>query len=252
MGSRSKLGVVGKPGHRQSTPSPEQQAKQLAQDSGAVVPVDEPTPAAHASPETWASYVNTARGQAAAAIVEWGRRISLAHDAYRAQPQRWGRTWEDWCQTNLGISKAHAHKLTSIGRHLHEGNSSHAVKRILPADIATLYGLARVRRDAPDVFDAAIANGTITPELTRHQALALLKATQPSSLARMLSPTSPPPFRRVAGLTLESNQVEKLEAIAASRGMTPAQVLSEVAGDWLKKQPMPDEVVTIDTTVSAD
>ena len=51
----------------------QQHADAIAQSQGVA-----PPPAAAAGPEAWANYVNVARGKAAAAIVEWGRRIALA------------------------------------------------------------------------------------------------------------------------------------------------------------------------------
>ncbi len=197
-------------------------------------------PAPDASPDAWATYCNDARGKAAAAIVEWGRRISLAHDAYRVQPQRWGRTWEDWCRDNLGIGRSYANQLRVIGENLGTTGT-----QILPAAKEQLHALARLRQQHPDAFETAVAAGSITPQLTREQAQDLLKAAKAGPAA---VPVSPPPFRRVAGVTLEADQAKKLEAIAATRGTTPAQLLAEAAVAWLKRQPMPEGVTTIDVT----
>lgn len=209
-------------------------------------------PAVDASPDEWATYCNAAKGRAAEAVIEWGQRVSLAHAAYKQEPQRWGRTWDDWCQQNLGIKRSFANKLVGIGEHLFAGNLFRTAKQILPADTETLYALARLNRDAPAAFEAAVASGTITPQLTREQAQTLLKAAKGGQVALPAAPASQPQFRRFGGITLEAHKADKLEAIAAARNTTPAKLLTEAAEQWLKRQSMPEGVVTIEALVSAD
>lgn len=194
-------------------------------------------PPADASPEVWAEYINDAQGRAVEALLEWGRRIGLAHEAYALQPQRWGRTWEDWCRERLGISRATADRLKAIA-----ANLAHNVSDILPSDQQALYFLARLRRDAPTSFEEAVQEARIHPGLTRQEAQALLLHAQLPSRV----PLRPPAFRRVANCSLEVPLAEKLEAIARSQGKTPARLRDEILTDWLRRQPLPSELTTIE------
>ena len=123
------------------------------------------------SPDEWADWCNEPRGKAVENILEWGRRIQATHAAYKAQPQRWGQTWEDWCQESLGIGKRYADQLRAIGVNLGD-----TVSHVLPADARSLYSLARFRQQSPDAFERAVGNGTIRPDMDRREAQQLLKA----------------------------------------------------------------------------
>jgi hypothetical protein len=189
-----------------------QQAEQLRQD-GDITTVA-PLPSAPAY--EWADYCNQAKGKAAGALIEWGRRIQEAHDAYRAQGQSWGRTWEDWCQENLGIGRGFANQLRLIGENLAVTNC-----QILPAATDQLTTLARIRRDAPEVFDAAVADGRINPAMDRAAARALLVETRPAPPA----PKAP----RTRSIRLTSELVELLEQRAQERGLTLVELLEDFA-----------------------
>ena len=139
-------------------------------DTPRVAPVDV-VPEGDRSPDEWADWCNEPRGRAVESILEWGRRIQSAHDAYRAQPQRWGQTWDDWCQQRLSIGKRSADRLRTISRNL-----GHTVSQILPTDQQALYSLARLRQADPDAFERAVGNGTIRPDMDRREAQQLLKA----------------------------------------------------------------------------
>lgn len=178
-------------------------------------------PAEDADPAEWASYCNAARGQAAAAIIQWGQRIAAAHRAYRAQPQRWGQTWADWCRDNLGIGDRSADRLRAIGENLR-----HTVSDILPADQQSLYSLAKLSQSQPEVFRQAIDQGEIRPAMKRAEVLALAARSS-------LSPSEPEPalFVRWHGMTLSRVTLERLQARAASMGRKP----EDLAGECLDK-----------------
>lgn len=224
-----------------------EQGGQLAAETVRGYSGQEPVPAADASPDDWAAYCNAARGRAAAAVIEWGRRIGAAHAAYRAQGQSWGRTWEAWCREHLGIGKGFADQLRLIGENLPVTDC-----QILPGSTHQLTTLARLKRDHPAAFVAARESGAIGPQLTREQAQALLRDAQVQPALPAAEAPAPPPFRRVAGVTLEAALADKLEAIATARGTTPAQLLAEAAEVWIRRQPMPEGTVTVDTTARTD
>jgi hypothetical protein len=119
-------------------------------------------------PTEWASYVREAQGKAVASIIETGKRLREAHVAYKGEPQRWGTLrWNKWAM-ELGYSQSTVSHYEIIAQ-----NFSNTVTKILerlPAAWGTLYMLAQMRRDAPKVFNAALASGRISPEMTRAQA----------------------------------------------------------------------------------
>ena len=179
-------------------------------------------PGQEAPATEWASYVNEARGRAVESIIEWGNRIRLAHDAYRAQGQSWGRTWEDWCQQNLGVGRSMVSRLETIAENLLIGN-----QQILPPNTDSLYALARVRRDAPGVFEARLAAGDIHPEMTREEVRTILVQAIPVTP----KPQSSPP-RRSRSLSLDPDLLTRLEAIAREQGLTVPKLLDEAVTFW--------------------
>ena len=124
------------------------------------------------TPDEWAGYCNAARGKAVESIIEWGNRIQEAHTAYKAEPQRWGQRWDVWCKEQLGNSQQHLARIEEVAK-----NFTHHVCDIsaLPTDQQSLYALARLKRDAPEAFEAAIADGTISPAMSRGEAKELLE-----------------------------------------------------------------------------
>jgi len=124
------------------------------------------------TPDEWAQYCNAARGKAVEAIIEWGNRIQEAHAAYKAEPQRWGQRWDVWCKERLGNSRQHLERIQDISQNLALDKCDISK---LPTQTDSLYALARLKRDAPEAFDAAIADGTISPAMSRGEAKELLE-----------------------------------------------------------------------------
>lgn len=124
------------------------------------------------TPDEWAKYCNAARGKAVEAIIEWGGRIQEAHAAYKEQPQRWYQRWDVWCKEQLGNSRQHLERIQDISKNLALGKCDISK---LPTQTDSLYALARLKRDAPEAFDIAIADGTISPGMSRGEAKALLE-----------------------------------------------------------------------------
>jgi hypothetical protein len=198
---------------RKSTRGYQQAVEEYAEGSAQ----QEAIPLPSAPEHEWADYCNRARGKAAGAMIEWGRRIQEAHEAYKAQGQSWGRTWEDWCRDNLGIGKSFSNQLRVIGENLAISNG-----QILPAATDQLVMLARVRRDAPEVFDAAVAQGLVHPGMTRDEAKLLLAEARPSQPKATGKP-------RLRSIKLTAELVELLEQKAQQQGLSLVELLEEFA-----------------------
>jgi len=141
------------------------------------------------SPDEWASYCNAARGKAVEAIIEWGRRIQEAHAAYKLQPQRWGKRWDEWCKEALGNSQQHLARIEEVSKNL---TLSKCDISKLPTQTDSLYALARLRRDAPEAFEQAIEDGIIRPDMNRAEAKELLdQHTKPLRLPAPMASDQP-------------------------------------------------------------
>lgn len=193
-------------------------ASQAAYELASVV-ADE-APSDDAQPEEWAEYVQKAYGKAAAAIIEVGKRINMAHAAYMAQGQTWGRTWEEWCQTNLGYRATNAYKRMKIAENL-----CRTATDILPPDTESLYALARINEKAPEAFSVLVNSGRIHPTMTREQVKTItVEAIPVTDKQQAESPKKPPKTR---SLRVDAGIAELLEQRANARGQTISELLME-------------------------
>jgi 16S rRNA G966 N2-methylase RsmD len=119
------------------------------------------------TPKQWAEYIKEALGGGVTAIIETGQRLAQAHEAYRREPQQWGRTWENWCKTEFGLSAPSVSQYETIAENLFD--TVKAVRQKLPQSWGSLYSLAMLRQADAGFFDAAVADGRINPEITREQ-----------------------------------------------------------------------------------
>lgn len=142
------------------------------------------------TPDEWAEYVKEALGRGVAALLESGRRITAAHADYKAnKTTKWsGWGWNDWCRQKLQCGRSWVSQLECSAKFINDELSAN-----LPPDTNSLYTLARLNRDAPEAFDAAIADGTINPGMSRGQAKELLEEhTKPKRIPAQISDDSPP------------------------------------------------------------
>lgn len=201
------------------TPAPQSRNRYLEQQAAyaEAAIVTEGEPATGDPPEYWAAWIQAAQGKAAEAVIEWGRRIAVAHAAYSAQPQQWGRTWDDWCQQNLQIGKRYADQLRLIGENLGGTDS-----RILPAATHQLTSLAKLRQVAPDVFEQAVASGAISPGMSRADARALVAEVAPPS------PAAPRRRSPLVSLQVEPQVAELVRERAQQEGLSVSHLLLEL------------------------
>ena len=153
-----------------------------------------------ASPQTfddWKAYIaeateaeRTAAGSIVDAIIVKGTRIAAFHAAYKANAQRWGRTWEDACVEGIGASETTCSKYETIAK-----NPLRTAKDILPSSLDSLYYLTRAARADPEGFQAAVVAGVVKPNMTRPRAAALAKRAEGKKPSKPPVQRLPPPPR---------------------------------------------------------
>jgi hypothetical protein len=148
------------------------------------------------SPETlddWKAYIaeataaeNRANLTKVKAILEKGKRIIEFHNAFRTHKQKWGRRWDELCVEIIGISKASCDRYELVAK-----NIDHEVSYIsFPGDIQALSYLARTKSTHPEVFNAAVVAGEITPKTNRDKAEIIMRRAE-------AKPSKGKPFRRI-------------------------------------------------------
>jgi hypothetical protein len=234
----AKRSFVPSAGAKRSPQDAQRQAEQIRDDSTITTVV----PRSDADPQVWADYCNQARGQAAAAVVEWGRRIQQAHDAYSVHAQRWGRSWEQWCQDNLGITRRHADKMKAIygafGKT--DENSGLSKTGILPPQTDCLYALAVLHQSHPDQFEVAVAQGRINPAMKRREVEQLRQELLPPKAER-------PPRPPKTVVPVPADVLARLTQIAQRDNQLVEKVVLAALQEWLDRNE--SDVIDVSATV---
>lgn len=113
--------------------------------------------------DEWAALIKADLGRAVESIVAAGRHLIEAQAAVN---------YGEWLPLveKIGISSSTAERLMSIARNPVLTNSAHAPN--LPTSRETLYRLSKLE---PDVLEPAIADGSVTPDMNRDDAAALVR-----------------------------------------------------------------------------
>ena len=184
--------------------------------------VEEQVPLSNAPPEEWATYVNKARGKAAAAIVEWGERIAQASAAYKSQPQQWGRKWDEWCRENLGISDEYARQLVLIAENIPTTSCG-----VLPPSKNKLLVLAQAESTKAGVVQQAIREGRLGPDSSM-QEVRSLKAEAEAQASDQVIDVQATVVPTTRSLTLPAELVERIKTQAKAQGIKPHELIERL------------------------
>jgi len=156
----------------------------------------------HRSADEWAEIINRAWQKSVETILQTGEWIL---DAKNDLPHG---EFEHMVQTKLAFGPSTARKLMTIARHPVLSNRAHA--HVLPCSWDTLYQLAT--KLPPEVLEAKIVDGVITPSLERKGITSLRNEAAAHRPARATKPKASRTERMARELEAASAHADELQA----------------------------------------